>query len=132
MSLSRSLGSLVVRIAAEGIGAYKSDLNAAADATTQAGGRIERSYDQTSKAAQKSAKDQVEASQKSVDKLNLQADTFGASARESTLYKMALEGATASQLKQADAALKSVEAMKQGHQWGERMGTANVSVLCWR
>ena len=124
MSLSRSLGSLVVRIAAEGIGAYKSDLNTAADATTQAGGRIERSYDQTSKAAQKASQAQVEASQKSVDKLNLQADTFGSSARESTLYKMALEGATASQLKQADAALKSVEAMKQGHQWGERMGTA--------
>ena len=51
MGFSRSIGSLVVRIAAEGIGAYKSDLNAAADATTQAAGKMETSANRAVNAA---------------------------------------------------------------------------------
>lgn len=37
MGESRSLGSLIVRLAAEGLGMYKADMNAAADATGKAG-----------------------------------------------------------------------------------------------
>ena len=55
MNVSRSLGSLVVRIAAEGIGAYKSDLNAAADATTQAAGKMETSANRAVNAAKLAA-----------------------------------------------------------------------------
>lgn len=48
MSMSRSLGSLVVRIAAEGLGGYKADLDRAASDTTAAAQRIERAADQAS------------------------------------------------------------------------------------
>jgi phage-related minor tail protein len=43
MSISRSIGSLVVRIATEGLGLYKADMNAVADATQESAGRIDKS-----------------------------------------------------------------------------------------
>lgn len=52
MGFSRSIGSLVVRIAAEGIGAYKSELNTAADVTQDAANKIEAATSKAGDAVQ--------------------------------------------------------------------------------
>ena len=59
-----------------------------------------------------------------IKKLQDQADTFGMSARQAAVYKLALDGATESQLKQANAALKSVESLETARKLGEDLGRA--------
>jgi hypothetical protein len=63
---------------------------------------------QIGEAAQKAA----DAIQKQVDALRLQADTVGMAADQAELYKLKLDGATDSQLAQAEAALKAVSAFE--------------------
>jgi len=43
MSVSRSIGSLVVRIVADGLGRYKAEMNALGDATEKAASKIDKS-----------------------------------------------------------------------------------------
>lgn len=63
---------------------------------------------QIGEAAQKAA----DAIQKQVDALRLQADTVGMAADQAELYKLKLDGATVSQIAQAEAALKAVSAFE--------------------
>ena len=63
---------------------------------------------QIGEAAQKAA----DAIQKQVDALRLQADTVGMAADQAELYKLKLDGATDSQIAQAEAALKAVSAFE--------------------
>lgn len=60
----------------------------------------------TSEAAEKAIRSQIEA-------LQIQAAVLGLTTKQETLYKLAIEGANAAQLKQADIALSAVEAFEQ-------------------
>ena len=78
--------------------------------------------------SQRKTKEAVEAAQASIDKqiisMQQQAASYGMSARQAELYKLSLSGATDAQLKQANAALKSVESMDKARAMGEQMGSA--------
>lgn len=133
MSLSRSIGSMVVEIAAR-MGRYKTDLNEAATATSDTAKKIEQSTGQaeaavgrmggsmgkTSKDAEKLSK----AIDQQVSVLRVQADTFGMSSTKASIYKLAMDGATDAQLKQAKSALESVDAMRSGQELGEKIGNS--------
>lgn len=71
---------------------------------TSAGIVIDQNAEKNQKAAA--------AIQSQVEALQLQAATLGLSTKEETLFKLALDGATASQLKQAEAALDAVAAFE--------------------
>lgn len=71
------------------------------------------------------------ATEKLIEKINIQvkaieeqAKTFGMSASQAAVYKLAIDGATDSQIKQASAAMKSVESLKQARELGESIGNA--------
>ncbi len=59
------------------------------------------------------AKKAAEAIQKQIDALQLKADTVGMAAEQELLYKLQMDGATESQLRQAEAALQSVTAYEK-------------------
>lgn len=65
------------------------------------------------KAAASSAERATAAINSQVAALQLQADTFGMTSEQSTLYKLALDGATESQLAAAKAALDQVSALEK-------------------
>ena len=69
---------------------------------TSAGIVIDQNSEKTKKA--------TDAIQSQIEALQLQAATVGMSTREQTLFKLALDGATQSQLDQAEAALNAVDA----------------------
>ena len=66
---------------------------------------IDQTADKTKKA--------TDAIQSQIEALQLQAATVGMSTREQTLFKLALDGATQSQLDQAEAALNAVDAFEK-------------------
>lgn len=67
MAMSRSLGSLVVRIAAEGLGLYKADLDRAEKDTTDAAGKIEQATKKVGEASRKGFGEAGDAAKKSAD-----------------------------------------------------------------
>lgn len=73
---------------------------------------------------EKSAK----ALQDQVDALKLQANTLGMSASAMTVYKLALEGASASQLEQAAAALQSVESFESQAEAAKKAADAQKEI----
>ncbi|EXF45275.1 lambda family phage tail tape measure protein [Pseudomonas sp. BAY1663] len=72
---------------------------------TSAGIVIDQNSEKTKKA--------TDAIQSQIEALQLQAATVGMSTREQTLFKLALDGATQSQLDQAEAALNAVDAFEK-------------------
>ena len=128
------LGSMVVRIALDNLAGYKADLDEAAkkasdgatkiegamDKAGAASGRMGGSMDKTQKDAQKLSA----AIDKQVAALQQQVNTFGMSASQATIYKLAIGGATDAQLSQAKAAMVSVEALRSAHDMGEKIGSS--------
>lgn len=95
----------------------------AADAADNASSKMRIMSD-----AQKAAASATEKVRESIDKqvsaMRQQVETFGMSERQSKLYKLSIDGATESQLKQAEAALKQVDALKRAGEMGESAGRA--------
>jgi hypothetical protein len=97
------------------------------DKLATAGDKAERSVFNFGESSKKSKKDLEQAKiaiDKHIDSLKLTADTYGLSARAAALHKLAIDGATASQLKQADAALKHVETLEKVKSISESAGAA--------
>ena len=102
--------------------------------TEQAAGKAADAADRFSSSSkvlsgeQKSTADATEKVRKSINdqisSLRTQAETFGMSARQATVYKLAMDGATESQKKQADAAIKQVESLQAARDMGEQAGKA--------
>lgn len=69
--------------------------------------------DQNAEKNKKSAEAAEKAIRSQIEALQIQAAVLGLTTKQETLYKLALEGANAEQLKQADIALSAVEAFEQ-------------------
>lgn len=84
-----------------------------AQATIDAREEVKKTGDafvEESSKSQKAIKQTVDAIDSQIRALQLQAEMVGMSTREQTLFKLALDGATQSQLDQAEAALNAVDA----------------------
>lgn len=125
------LGSMVVRLALENLAGYKADLDKAAQMAKDGADKISESMDQAAKLAEwqrkrteAQTKELTQAIDKQVSALVQEAATFGMSAGQVTIYKLAMEGATEAQLNQAKAALITVNTLQASKDVAAQFGSA--------
>lgn len=112
---------LVAKIESAGEGGEtNTKVSAIADILSETARTATGASSQISASAQKAA----DAIQSQVDALQKQADTLGMAADQAELYKLKLDGATESQLRQAEAALQSVAAYEKQAEAVRKMNEA--------
>lgn len=105
----------IVRINKLWSGDYRKAGEEAAETSERVRATLERSTVAT-EATTAATQAATSAVQSQVDALQLQADTLGLTSEETTLYKLALDGATAAQLDMARAALDQISAFNQANE----------------